>query len=89
MNQGPIAKKKYINTPNLRHTSRQKSATPLVSTTVEKSQTVDEYSIRQQMKVTQDQAQATSYGFYISVPSRYNNFIIPSIPRINAAHHKM
>ncbi|CAO3595454.1 unnamed protein product [Absidia cylindrospora] len=89
MNQGPIVKNKYTNTPNLRHSSRQKPSTPLVPPAVEKSQTVDEYSIRQQMKVTQDQAQATSYGFYISVPSRYNNFIIPSIPRINATHHKI
>ncbi|KAI7878310.1 hypothetical protein K492DRAFT_209094 [Lichtheimia hyalospora FSU 10163] len=41
----------------------------------------EEYNIRQQMKATMAQAKATSNGFFVSKPSRHENFLIPAIPR--------
>ncbi|CDS07310.1 hypothetical protein LRAMOSA01259 [Lichtheimia ramosa] len=41
----------------------------------------EEYNIRQSMKATMAQAKATSSGFFVSKPSRHENFLIPAIPR--------
>ncbi|KAG2220038.1 hypothetical protein INT45_012214 [Circinella minor] len=42
----------------------------------------EEYNIRLTMKATMLQASTTSYGFYIPKSTKYDNFIIPAIPRV-------
>ena len=41
----------------------------------------EEYNMRQAMKAIMLQASTTSYGFYIPKPTKYDNLIIPAIPR--------
>ncbi|KAI9246888.1 hypothetical protein BDA99DRAFT_576437 [Phascolomyces articulosus] len=41
----------------------------------------EEFNTRKAMKATMLQANTTSYGFYIPKPTKYDNLIIPTIPR--------
>ncbi|KAI9489912.1 hypothetical protein BDB00DRAFT_579378 [Zychaea mexicana] len=48
----------------------------------------EEYNTRQAMKAAMLHANTTSYGFYIPKTSKYDNLIIPAIPRLQQQHQQ-